>query len=176
MRGALYIPTGKPELYTHPMKRISFLLALPLVALLGIPQASATASKSNVGTVIESLKVRFSGKPPELKGKAYILEFWATWCPPCRTSIPHLNELSAKYKDKGLEVICVTKEDKQTVRNFEKDVPIKYTVGYDNYGKLNEDFGIKGIPHAMIVNKEGKIVWEGHPMQLPESELEAVLK
>ena len=158
------------------MKRITLLLALPMVALFLGQQALASASKSNVGTMIKDLKVRFSGKSPELTGKPYILEFWATWCPPCRSSIPHLNEVYKKYKDKGLEIIGVTDEDKQTVRNFEKTVPIEYTVAFDPYENLEKDFGIQGIPHAMIVDATGKIVWEGHPMSLKDSDIEAVLK
>lgn len=160
------------------MKRFSFLVMLPLMALslfLG-QQALASASKSNVGTVIKDLKARFSGKAPELAGKPYVLEFWATWCGPCKQSIPHLNEVYKKYKDKGLEIIGVTDEDKQTVRNFEKTTPIEYTVGFDPYKKLNEGFGIQGIPHAMIVDSTGKIVWEGHPMSMKDSDIEAVLK
>lgn len=163
---------------THPtvLMKTPYLILAALCLLLAPTTLRATAGKNNVGTVITELKVRFSGKSPELKGKAYVLEFWATWCPPCRTSIPHLNELYKKHKAKGLEIIGVTKEDRQTVRNFEKNIPIEYTVAHDTYGKLNDDFQIRGIPHAMIVDKSGKIVWEGHPMSLPESQLEAVLK
>lgn len=156
--------------------KTTFALLLGAFLALAAGTALATAGKNNVGTVITDLKVRYSGKSPDLKGKAYVLEFWATWCPPCRTSIPHLNEVYKKHKDKGLEIIGVTKEDRQTVRNFEKNIPIEYTVAHDTYGKLNDEFQIKGIPHAMIVDKSGKIVWEGHPMSLPESQLEAVLK
>ncbi len=158
------------------MKHSLFLSLLATTLLVSVFSAYGRASKSNVGTVIEDLKVRFSGKAPELKGKPYILEFWATWCPPCRQSIPHLNEVYKKFKDKGLEIIGVTDEDKQTVRNFEKAVPIDYTVAFDTYKKLNKDFGIEGIPHAMIVDSTGKIVWEGHPMGLSDSDIEAVLK
>lgn len=155
------------------MKTLLFAAALALVTASVL---HATAGKNNVGTVIDDLKVRYSGKSPELKGRAYVLEFWATWCPPCRTSIPHLNEIYGKYKARGLEIIGVTQEDRQTVRNFTKDVPIEYTVAHDTYGKLNDQFQIQGIPHAMIVDKTGKIVWEGHPSSLPEAQLESVLK
>ncbi|MEK7713866.1 MAG: TlpA disulfide reductase family protein, partial [candidate division NC10 bacterium] len=48
----------------------------------------------------------------------YVVEFWATWCGPCRTSIPHLTELQKKYKDKGLVIVGITDEDKTTVSNF----------------------------------------------------------
>lgn len=159
------------------MKRIASVILLGVaLAFVVQQQCGARAAKSNVGTVISELKVDFSGKAPDLKGKPYILEFWATWCPPCRTSIPHLNEIYKKYKGKGLEIVGVTSEDRQTVRNFERKIPIDYAVGYDTGGKLGKDFGVEGIPHAMIVSKEGKIVWEGHPMTLPEAELETVLK
>jgi cytochrome c biogenesis protein CcmG/thiol:disulfide interchange protein DsbE len=151
-------------------------LVLASALFLSAALLHATAGKDNTGTVIQDLKVRFSGKAPELKGRAYILEFWATWCGPCRKSIPHLNEIHRKYKDRGLEIIGVTDEDRQTVRNFTKEVPIEYTVAHDPYGKLGEQFQIEGIPHAMIVDKTGKIVWEGHPSSLPEARLESVLK
>ncbi|MEY4484496.1 MAG: hypothetical protein RL693_1948 [Verrucomicrobiota bacterium] len=158
------------------MKRFSIILMAALALLFSLQHSAARTSKSNIGTVIPELKLQFSGKAPEIKGKPYVLEFWATWCPPCRQSIPHLNELNKKYKALGLTFIGATSEDRQTVRNFLKDVPIDYTVAFDNDGKLNKSFGIEGIPHAMIVNKEGKIVWEGHPMSMPESELDAVVK
>lgn len=160
----------------HTMKSKLLVLLLPIAALIALPQIQASASKNNVGSSVGKLKLDFPGKDPEIQGKPYILEFWATWCPPCRTSIPHLNEVYEKFKGKGLEVIGVTDEDKGTVEAFTKKIPIRYHVGYDNGGRLSKSFGVRGIPHAMIVNKEGKIVWEGHPMSLPESQLEEVLK
>jgi thiol-disulfide isomerase/thioredoxin len=158
------------------MKHFLLLPLLAITLLLAISSAYGRASKSNIGTVIEDLKVRFSGKPLELKGKPYVLEFWATWCPPCRQSIPHLNDVYKKFKTRGLEIVGVTDEDKQTVRTFEKTLPIDYTVAFDPYKKLNQHFGIEGIPHAMLVDSTGQIVWEGHPMGLSDADIEAVLK
>lgn len=145
-------------------------------SLFAIQNLLATASKDNVGTVVKVDGLKFKEKASSFVGKPLIVEFWATWCPPCRASIPHLNEAYKKHQSKGLEIIGVTNEDRPTVSKFLKDVPIDYHVAFDNGGKFSKPFGIKGIPHAMLLDKEGKVVWEGHPMSLPESELETVLK
>jgi thiol-disulfide isomerase/thioredoxin len=158
------------------MKTKLLLSLVALAAFIGLVQVQARATKNNVGSQLPPLKVRFVGKDPALTGKPLIVEFWATWCPPCRTSIPHLNELYKKYQPKGLEAVGITKEDSATVRAFTKDVPIDYHVGLDTSGKVSSSFGVSGIPHALLVNKTGKIVWEGHPMQLQESQLEELLK
>lgn len=150
--------------------------ALLVSSLFVIQNVLATASNNNVGTVVKVDGLKFKEKAPATAGKPLIVEFWATWCPPCRASIPHLNEVYKKYQSKGLEIIGVTNEDRPTVSAFLKGVPINYHVAFDSSGKFSKPFGIKGIPHAMILDKTGKVVWEGHPMQLPESQLDEVLK
>ncbi|RMD81890.1 MAG: TlpA family protein disulfide reductase [Lentisphaerae bacterium] len=108
-----------------------------------------------------SEKVRFGD------GKhVYIVEFWATWCPPCRKSIPHLNQLWQKYSSKGLVVIGISKEDAAKVGPFVKKMQMKYWVGVDDNGKTNSVYmeGIDGIPHAFLIGKDGKILWAGHPL------------
>lgn len=113
--------------------------------------------------------------------KAYIVEFWATWCPPCRMSIPHLNEIYKKYKDKGLEVVAITDEDAASVKSFVQSQGDKmtYPVVVDKdgltaaafMGGFNED----GIPHAFVVDTEGNIVWHGHPMDSLETVIQKYL-
>ena len=136
----------------------------------------ARTEKSMVGQSLPKLSVQWLDKKPETEGKPMIVEFWATWCPPCRSSIPHLNEIYAKYKDKGLQIIGITDEDRAKIKKFEKEVPIEYAVGLDANGKYAKPFGIQGIPHAVLVDKTGKVVWEGHPMSLKESQIEELLK
>jgi thiol-disulfide isomerase/thioredoxin len=136
----------------------------------------ARTEKSMVGQSLPKLSVQWLDKKPETEGKPMIVEFWATWCPPCRSSIPHLNEIYAKYKDKGLQIVGITDEDRAKIKKFEKEVPIEYAVGLDANGKYAKPFGIKGIPHAVLVDKTGKVVWEGHPMSLKESQIEELLK
>ena len=158
---------------------------LPLLALLcmgavgltaAVRLADAEATQGKVGdpapelTILEWAK----GEPVTLadgKGKtAYVVEFWATWCPPCRKSIPHLTELQKKYKDKGLVVIGVTAEEPADVKPFveAQGVAMDYVVAVDKDGKTTEAymdaFGEDGIPHAFIVDSEGRIAWHGHPL------------
>jgi|APGre2960657505_1045072.scaffolds.fasta_scaffold81905_2 thiol-disulfide isomerase/thioredoxin len=136
----------------------------------------ARTEKSMVGQSLPKLSVQWLDKKPETEGKPMIVEFWATWCPPCRSSIPHLNEIYTKYKDQGLQIVGITDEDRAKIKKFEKEVPIEYAVALDANGKYAKPFGIQGIPHAVLVDKTGKIVWEGHPMSLKESQIEELLK
>lgn len=157
------------------MKTPRFLPAgLACIALAAAAIASTT--KSNVGTLVKEIDVRFiKNKPEQTIGKPMVLEFWATWCGPCRESIPHLNDIYAKYKDKGLVVIGITEEGDDVVDAFMKKIPMNYPVAEDKKGKFAEPFGIKGIPHTMLVDKAGKIVWEGHPLELEEKDIEKLL-
>ena len=122
------------------------------------------------------------------KGKAYLVEFWATWCPPCRASIPHLNEIYKKFKDKGLIVIGqnVSERDDSLVAPFVKKMGDKMTYRValddktsDKSGQMSttwmEAAGLQGIPSAFLVDTKGKIAWIGHPMELKEYVIESVL-
>ena len=122
------------------------------------------------------------------KDKAYIVEFWATWCQPCRVSIPHLNGLHTKYKDKGLVVIGqdVMERDESAVAPFVQKMGDKmtYRVALDDkssseQGAMAETWmaaaGRGGIPSAFLVDKQGRIAWIGHPLELKEKTLNQVL-
>lgn len=115
------------------------------------------------------------------KGHVYVVEFWATWCGPCVKAFPHLTELQKEYKDQGVTIIGTnvweTKSyDDATYAKVEKFVADKgdimgYTVAYDGAGQhmtkeWMEAAGQNGIPAAFVIDKEGKIAWIGHPMQL----------
>ena len=120
--------------------------------------------------------------------RVYIVEFWATWCGPCRASIPHLNELYQQFKDKNLVIIgqdCWEQDD-ALPGPFVKRMGDKmsYRVALDDKtgggkGAMADTWmtasGQNGIPSAFIVNQQGRIVWIGHPMNLTPALVEDVL-
>ncbi len=120
------------------------------------------------------------GNSSDISKGVHVVEFWATWCPPCRTSIPHLTDLQNKFKDRGVSVIGVTNEDLDTVERFVTKMGDKmnYAVAVDKGGTSKEymdRFKVRGIPHAFVL-KDGKIAWHGHPMTGLEEAIEESLK
>ena len=112
------------------------------------------------------------GKPVKFQtGKIYVVEFWATWCPPCRKSTPHLTEIQRKYKDKGVTIIGISSEKEvNTVKKFvsKQGDKMDYTVAVDKTGKASraymQAYKQRGIPCAFVVDGEGLVVWYGNPL------------
>lgn len=168
------------------MSRILPTLFLMAAGLMGSAAAALKvgdpAPPMQVGRWVQGEAVRnFDGD------KVYIVEFWATWCGPCVASIPHVDELHRKFKDKGLVVVGqnVFEQDDKAVPGFVKTMGNKmsYRVALDDRS-MKEGFmatrwlkaaGQSGIPCAFVINKQGKVAFIGHPMNLKEEMLERLL-
>jgi len=141
-----------------------------LVSLVALGLFAASCKKAEEKIVSES------GKAPEftftslqgsairlseLRGKVVIIEFWATWCPPCRESIPELNKVSEKFRDKNFQLLGISVDKGgdalSKVRDFVKEYSVVYPVMVDN-GSVNVAYGVSGIPVMFIIDKEGKVV------------------
>lgn len=114
---------------------------------------------------------------PDTRGKYVLIEFWNTWCPPCRRSLALLNRLHEKY-GKELVVIGVCDEKPETVRNF-KTHKIAFYSAIDTQARTKKEFGVFGVPHAVIIEPEGYVIWEGFPLlkgyELTEDIIEKIL-
>jgi len=104
-------------------------------------------------------------------GKMLVLEFWATWCGPCRRIIPHMNELVEKFKNDSVVFVSVSDEKKETVEAFMAKTKMKASVALDNNGKTFSAYGVSSIPQMFLINTKGEVVWSGHPAMFSEEAL-----
>ena len=94
----------------------------------------------------------------DYRGKVVLLDFWATWCDPCREETPHLVELQDKYRDQGLQIIGVSMDDSpEPVRDFYRLFQMNYPVAMGN-AKIGELYGgVLGLPIAFVISRDGRI-------------------
>ncbi len=159
------------------------LIVLGFVALFVIIFALMPAPSGPKGTAMASdIGVRTPAGPvklSDLKGKVVILDFWATWCGPCRMSIPGIQRLYEKYKSKGLEVLGISKdsEDGPAIQQFIKELGMTYPAGMPLSQESLTPYATASIPSAFIVDKKGLIQWaqEGYSQGI-EADMEATVE
>jgi peroxiredoxin len=116
-----------------------------------------------------------NGKPwtlRELRGKVVMVNFWATWCPPCRKEMPDLETLYQRFGPQGLVILGISDEDSATVSPFVAQQKVTYPILLDPGRKVNDLFQIEGIPKTFIYSREGKIVAESIDMRTQKQFLE----
>jgi thiol-disulfide isomerase/thioredoxin len=149
--------------------------------ILSLAAAARAEGPLSVGDPAPKLQVKefVKGEPVKKleKDKLYVVEFWATWCGPCRESIPHLTKLQKEHKDVVFIGVSVSEQDFDKVKPFVQEMGdlMDYRVAIDAVpeGKTAEDGAMNktwmeaaeqsGIPTAFVVDKDGKIAWIGHP-------------
>ena len=100
-----------------------------------------------------------------LRGKVVLVNFWATWCPPCRKEMPDLETLYARFKDQGFVILAISDEELDKVQPFIAERHITYPVMLDPGHKVNDLFQVDGIPKSFVYNRNGKLVAQSIDMR-----------
>jgi cytochrome c biogenesis protein CcmG/thiol:disulfide interchange protein DsbE len=128
------------------------------MALLGwaSPGFTATPAPAFAIRTVEGHWVRLS----DLRGRPLVLDFWATWCAPCKTSMPHLSAIQSRYKDRGLLVLGVSTDDDnpQMVRKFADRLGLTFPVALADDAILDSYGPIRALPTTIFINRRGELV------------------
>jgi len=112
----------------------------------------------------------------ELRGKVVLVNFWATWCPPCRKEMPDLETLYGRFGSKGLVVLGISDEEAAKVEPFIREHKVSFPVLLDPGRKVNEMFVVEGIPKSFVYDREGKLVAQSIDMRTQKQFLEMLGK
>ncbi len=94
-----------------------------------------------------------------LKGKFVVLNFWATWCPPCRLEMPSMEKLYQEFKGQGLEVVAINfMEQEEPVLEFLKENGFTFTVLMDKKGEIAREYGVHGLPVTYLMDRNGRLM------------------
>jgi thiol-disulfide isomerase/thioredoxin len=155
-------PTAKPK-HHHPKPT---------------PQAEDTSLQEAPDFTMIDVSTGKTFRLSEQRGKVVLIDFWATWCGPCRMAIPHLIELQKEYRKRGLQVVGVSLDQQgpAVVKPFYEQWKMNYAVVVDDQGMIARDYGgIRSIPTALLLDKHGRIL-TGFVGYRPKQEYEQAIK
>ncbi|WPR70619.1 TlpA disulfide reductase family protein [Flavobacterium sp. NG2] len=156
------------------MKKI-VLVVVFMIALTAHSQEKRLWAKSVIDQKAPKLSVeQWLSKKPNTKGKFVLIDFWATWCGPCKRAIPELNHFQKEFVN-DLVVIGISDEPKELVEKM--TVPkMEYYSAIDTYKSMNDVLEVKGIPHCILIDPNGIVRWEGWPQQAGYELTSSVIK
>jgi thiol-disulfide isomerase/thioredoxin len=129
---------------------------LPILALLILTALPAAAAPSAPARSVPAAEDTAAFDPASLRGKVVYLDFWASWCAPCRKSFPWLNRLQAKYGEEGLVVVAVNVDrERKKADAFLAQYPADFRIVYDPEGKLASHYDLKGMPSTFMIDRGG---------------------
>jgi peroxiredoxin len=112
----------------------------------------------------------------DLRGKVVLVNFWATWCPPCRKEMPDLEALYSRFEPSGLVILGISDEDAAKVEPFIRDRKVTFPVLLDPGRKVNEAFIVEGIPKSFVYGRDGKLMAQSIDMRTQKQFLEMLSK
>ena len=128
-----------------------------LLALLAGPAATATGPTAAPDFALparEGGELRLS----ELKGQVVMINFWATWCGPCRQEMPLLEQIHSKYEPLGFTMLGVNVEpDSAAAQAWLKNIPVSFPILFDRKSEVSSSFGVEAMPSSVLIDREGRV-------------------
>lgn len=132
---------------------MSFVFAKQSLTSLSNPQAAPNFNLPDM----DGLKHQLS----DYKGQPVIINFWATWCPPCRAEMPSMERAWNKIKNQGIAMLAINVgEDEDTIFTFLGDYPANFTILLDQSGIVSEQWPVRGLPTTFIISPDGQLVYQ----------------
>lgn len=147
------------------MNTLRHILACALLALLSGTALAANELKPYSGSAANFAAQDLQGRPvhfADLRGKVVLLNFWATWCPPCRKEMPAMERLHRAYRERGLVVLAVTAQDASPldeVKRFAASGGLTFPVWHDRDNVAGRRYGIPGVPTSYLVTHDGQLAY-----------------
>lgn len=155
--------------------------AIGAMAIAAIPPA-ATAGWVDwtngvpLGTALPAFDAEHLVAAPRADARFTLIDFWATWCAPCREEIPRLNALYGRFRQRGLELIGLSLEPRSLAERFVARVSMDYPCGAGGRQPLQKTLGIRALPYTIGVDATRTIVWRGQPDEIDDAKLESWLE
>jgi thiol-disulfide isomerase/thioredoxin len=165
-RGGRFLGAGALGITLLPLGGILFLLLGPMAPNLAeVRRLQGAVGQPAPELVVQEVATGASHRISDLKGKVVLVNLWATWCPPCRKEMPALDKLQATYADQGLVVLTVSDEDRELLRKFAAEHPLR------TLNASSTDLGwydVPGRPLTFVIDRDGnirKFMTGGHPYE-----------
>jgi thiol-disulfide isomerase/thioredoxin len=144
------------------MRMFRFLPAAIAAALLAFAWP-ASAADGAVPAPAFTLASRAGGDVSlaDLKGQVVMINFWASWCGPCRQEFPALDQIYAKYRPMGFTLVAINVEsDKANAERFLGATPVSFPILFDPENKVSGSYGVSGMPTTVLIDRQGRVRWQ----------------
>ncbi len=140
---------------------VKFAALMISLSLFFIANQPLLAADNDIAPEFELPGKQSSVKLSDYKGKVIYLDFWASWCGPCKQSFPWMNAMQEKYHAQGFDVVAINLDAKnEDAEKFLTGTPAKFTVAFDSKGQTPRSYGVKGMPTSYLIGRDGKIVMQ----------------
>ncbi len=135
-------------------------IVLVISACLGLATAPARAlDVGEVAPAVELIGTTATYTLADLRGKVVYIDFWASWCGPCRQSFPWMNEMQRKYGGRGLQIVGINLDAKRSdADRFLTQLPAQFALAFDANGESALKFGVKGMPTSVLIGRDGRVL------------------